>query len=174
MNNEQITPVLTNVNAERRRAEFERVVRGNAQKLYKTALAVTGNAGDAEEVVQDCCLRLWEKKPVFESESHETAWLIRVTVNLAKNRLSSAWRQRTVPLTESVPARGREERELLDVISKLPGPDRAVIHLFYYEGYSTAEIAQIVRRRESTVRSRLTRAREKLKGLLKEDEHESL
>ncbi len=154
--------------------EFERAVRRNAQTLYKTALAVTGSSGDAEEVVQDCYLRLWEKRPVFTSEEHETAWLIRVTVNLAKNRLTSAWRRHTVPLTDSVPARDRQERELLEVISKLTPPDRAVIHLFYYEGYSTAEIAQIMKRRESTVRSRLARARQKLKGLLEECNDEPL
>lgn len=161
--------VSSRAGAERKRTEYERAVRGNAQKLYKTALAITGNAGDAEEVVQDCFLRLWEKYPAFASEEHETAWLIRVTVNMSKNRLAAAWRRRTVPLAESVPARDREDRELLEVVSKLPGPDRAVIHLFYYEGYSTAEIARIVKRRESTVRSRLARARQKLKGLLEEE-----
>ena len=151
-----------------RREEYERVVRGNAQSLYKTALAVAGNAADAEEAVQECFLKLWEKAPAFASGEHETAWLIRVTVNLCKNQLKSAWRRHTVPLTESVPARDETERELMEAVARLPGPDRAVIHLFYYEGYATAEIARVLGWRESTVRSRLTRARKKLKGLLEE------
>jgi RNA polymerase sigma-70 factor (ECF subfamily) len=151
------------------REDYERIVRGNAQRLYKAALAVTGNPADAEEAVQDCFLRLWEKKPPFASSEHETAWLIRVTVNFAKNRLASAWSRRTVPLTECVPCYDEAERGLLEVIAKLPANDRAAIHLFYYEGYSTREIARMTRQLESTVRSRLSRARIKLKGLLENE-----
>lgn len=145
---------------------YERVVRGNAQRLYRTALAVTGNSADAEEAVQECFLRLWEKSPTFASLEHETAWLTRVTVNLCKNRLKSAWRRHTVQLTDTYPAPEQAELELMEALAKLPGPDRAAIHLFYYESYTTAEIARVMGWRESTVRSRLTRARQKLKGLL--------
>jgi RNA polymerase sigma-70 factor (ECF subfamily) len=148
------------------REGYERIVRGNAQRLYKAALAVTGNPAEAEEAVQDCFLRLWEKNPPFSSPEHETAWLIRVTVNNAKNRLKSAWNRRTVPLTENIPHHDKAEGELLDMLARLPANDRAVIHLTYYEGYSAKEIARITRQLESTVRSRLSRARQKLKGLL--------
>jgi RNA polymerase sigma-70 factor (ECF subfamily) len=151
------------------RDDYERVVRGNAQRLFRTALAVTGNPAEAEEAVQDCFLRLWEKKPAFKSAEHVTAWLIRVTVNFAKNRLKSAWRRHTVPLAEHVLCTDGTERELLEVIAKLPANDRAVIHLFYYEGYSTKEIARMTGQLESTVRSRLSRARQKLKGLLEDE-----
>ena len=153
-----------------RREEYERVVRGSAQKLYKTALAVTGSPADAEDAVQDCFLRLWEKSPSFTSTEHETAWLIRVTVNLAKNRLKSAWRRRTVPLAENIPFYDEQERGLLEAVAQLPANDRAVIHLFYYEGYSTREIARMTKQRETTVRSRLSRARVKLKGLLEDEQ----
>jgi RNA polymerase sigma-70 factor (ECF subfamily) len=107
-----------------RREDYERVVRGNAQRLYKTALAVTGSTAEAEECVQDCFLRLWEKKPAFTSPGHETAWLVRVTVNFAKNRLKSAWRRHTVPLTECIPHHDEAERGLLEVVAKLPPLDR--------------------------------------------------
>ncbi|MCL2031191.1 MAG: RNA polymerase sigma factor [Oscillospiraceae bacterium] len=149
---------------------YERVVRGHAQRLYRTALAVTGNSADAEEAVQDTFLRLWETSPKFASPEHEAAWLTRVTVNLCKNRLKSAWRRHTVPLTDTYPAADEPERELMEALARLPGPDRAVIHLFYYEGYSTPEIARLTGRRESSVRSRLTRARKKLKGLLEDED----
>lgn len=149
--------------------EYERVVRGNAQRLYKTALAITGNPADAEEVAQDAFLRLWEKVPAFASPEHETAWLIRVAVNLCKNRLKSAWNRHTVPLAGIFPIHNETEHELMETISRLPGPYRAVIHLFYYEGYSTKEIAQMTEQRESTVRSQLARARQKLKGLLEDE-----
>jgi RNA polymerase sigma-70 factor (ECF subfamily) len=152
-----------------RREDYERIVRGNAQKLYKTALAVTGNPSEAEEAVQDCFTRLWERKPSFASAAHETAWLIRVTVNFSKNRLTSAWTRRTVPLTECIPYYDGEERGLLEIVAKLPPKDRAAIHLFYYEGYSTKEIAFMTKQLEATVRSRLSRARAKLKGLLEDE-----
>ena len=147
---------------------YERVVRGSAQKLYRTALAITGSPADAEEAVQDVFLRLWEKSPEFASPEHEAAWLTRVTVNVCKNRLKSAWRRHTVPLTDTYPSPDEPERELMETVAKLPGPDRAVIHLFYYEGYAATEIARMTGWRESTVRSRLSRARQKLKGLLED------
>ena len=78
------------------------------------------------------------------------------------------------PLLESYPAAEPEQRELLEHVLALSPRYRAVIHLFYYEGYSVKEIAQLTGQRESTVRSLLTRARQKLKSVLQEDDDESI
>ena len=138
--------------------------------LYRAALAILGDAHEAEDAVQDAFLRCLEKVPDFESPAHEKAWLLRVTVNGCKSRLRSPWRRRTAPLLDTYPAAGPEEQSLMETIGKLPAKDRTVLHLYYYEGYQTAEIAEMTGWREGTVRSRLTRARAKLGALLKGEE----
>lgn len=82
--------------------------------------------------------------PVFESPEHEIAWLIRVTVNLCKSRLRSNWWKKTVPLLESYPAKSAEQGYLMETILSLPAKYRIVIHLFYYDGYLTKEITEII------------------------------
>jgi len=153
---------------------FGAFVTRHENKLYRTALAIMGNAPDAEDVVQDTFLRAYAKAPEFETVEHEKAWLIRVTVNLCKSRLRTPWRKRTEPLLDSYPAKEPKQYELLEYVLALPPKYRAVIHLFYYEGYSVKDIANLTGQKESTVRSLLTRARQKLKSVLKEDDYESI
>ena len=146
--------------------KFEETVKRNEDKLFRTAIAIMGGKADAEDIVQDVFLKLFEKQPRFESSEHETAWLIRVAVNLCKSRLRSHWRKKTVPLLETYPAQTDEQRELIETVLSLPSKYRTVIHLFYYGGYSTKEIAEITKQKESTVREQLTRARRMLKDFL--------
>ena len=146
---------------------LESLIQIHQNTLYRAALAILGDAHEAEDAVQDAFLRCLEKGPEFESPAHEKAWLLRVTVNGCKSRLRSPWRRRTAPLLDSYPASGPEEQSLMEAIGALPARDRAVLHLYYYEGYQTAEIAEMTGWREGTVRSRLTRARAKLGALLK-------
>lgn len=157
-----------------RQEDFEAFITKHENKIYRTSLAIMGNASDAEDVVQETFLRAYEKAPEFESAEHEKAWLIRVTVNLCNSRLRSPWRKRTVPLLDSYPTAEPEQHVLLEHVLALPPKYRAAIHLFYYEGYSVRDIAGLTGQREGTVRSLLTRARQKLKAVLKEDEHESV
>ncbi len=154
--------------------DFEVFVTKHENKLYRTALAITGNVSDAEDVVQEAFLRAYEKAPDFESEEHEKAWLIRVTVNLCNSCLRSPWRKRTEPLLDSYPAMDLKQHELLERILALPPKYRTVIHLFYYEGYSIKDISGLTGQKEATIRSHLTRARQKLKSVLKEDDYESI
>lgn len=146
---------------------LESLIQIHQNTLYRAALAILGDAHEAEDAVQDAFLRCLEKGPEFESPAHEKAWLLRVTVNGCKSRLRSPWRRRTAPLLDTYPAAGPEEQSLMETIGALPARDRAVLHLYYYEGYQTAEIAEMTGWREGTVRSRLTRARAKLGALLK-------
>ena len=146
---------------------LETLIHTHENTLYRATLAILGDAHEAEDAVQDAFLRCLEKGPEFESPAHEKAWLLRVTVNGCKSRLRSPWRRRTAPLLDTYPAAGPEEQSLMEAIGALPARDRAVLHLYYYEGYQTAEIAEMTGWREGTVRSRLTRARAKLGDLLK-------
>ena len=146
-----------------RPVDWEELVTQNENRLYRTALAILGCQQEAEDAVQDAFLRYLEKAPADLENS--SAWLMRVLVNGCKSRLRLAWR-RVGPLPDTLPAPGPEEREELEELFSLPPEDRAVIHLHYYEGYSTGEIAQMLGQRPGTVRSRLSRAREKLRKLL--------
>ncbi len=148
---------------------IEDFVRKHESRLYRTAVAIMGNRADAEDIVQDAFIKVLEKRPGFESPEHEIAWLIRVTVNLCRSRLRSKWWKTTEPLLDSYPARSESEQQLMETILSLPAKYRIVLHLFYYEGYSTREIAEVTDQKESTVRSLLTRARQKLGALLKEE-----
>ena len=154
--------------------DFEAVVIKHENRIYRIALAITGNMSDAEDIVQEAFLRAYEKAPDFETEEYEKAWLTRVTVNLCNSRLRSPWRKRIVPILESYPATEPEQYELLEQIMTLPPKYRTVIHLFYYERYSTKGISELTGQKESTVRSHLARARQKLKSVLKEDDYESI
>lgn len=157
-----------------RPADFDAFVKNHEHKLYRTALAIMGNVPDAEDVVQETFIRAYNNAPEFETEAHETAWLIRVTVNLCKSTLRSPWRKRTEKLLDSYPAANSEQRDLLEQVLSLSPKYRTVIHLFYYEGYSVKNIAELIGQKEGTVRSLLTRARQKLKFVLKENDYETL
>jgi RNA polymerase sigma-70 factor (ECF subfamily) len=154
--------------------DFEAFVTKHENRLYRAALAITGNKPDAEDAVQEAFIRAYERAPEFNSEEHEKAWLIRVTVNLCNSRLRSPWRKRRESLLDSYPAPEPEQFELLEQVLALPPKYRAVIHLFYYEEYSVKDIAELTGQRESSVRSLLTRARQKLKSVLKEGDYESI
>ena len=148
-----------------RPVDWETLVTQQENRLYRAALAILGDPHEAEDAVQDAFLRFLERAP--DDLENPGAWLTRVLVNSCKSRLRLAWR-RVGPLPETLPAPGPEEREELEELFSLPPEDRAVIHLHYDEGYSTDEIARMLGLRPGTVRSRLSRAREKLRRLLSE------
>lgn len=145
---------------------LEQIVLQYENTLYRAALAILADAGEAEDAVQDTFLKYIEKAPAFDGPDHEKAWLIRVTVNGCKSRLRSPWRRRSAPLLDTYPAADGAERETMEELLALPQKDRAAVHLFYYEGYQTGEIARMTGEPEGTVRSRLSRARGKLKKML--------
>jgi len=150
----------------------EDIVIRNQDKLLRLAVAIMGNATEAEDVVQDVFVKLIQKQPAFDTLEHETAWLITVTKNVAKSRLRSFWRKNSTELLDVYPAQNAEQHELMDTVMSLPVKYRVVIHLFYYEGYSTKEIASMTKQKEGTVREQLTRARRLLKKYLTEEEME--
>ena len=147
---------------------LECIMQRNKDKVYRTALAIMCNVSDAEDIFQDVFVKLLEKQPLFESFEHETAWLIRVTANLCKSRLRSFERKNVQPLLDSHPAQTEEQHELMELVSSLPLKYKLVVHLYYYEGYSIKEIAQISGKNTSTVGNQLARARHLLKKYLEE------
>lgn len=153
----------------RTNAEIERVVNEYATMLLRVAYSQLNNRTEAEDAVQEVLLKYMEKAPIFQSEEHEKAWLLRVTINHCKNHLASAWFRKRADLDEGIPALDNEELEVVSAVAALPAKYRAVVHLYYFEGYSTKEIAEILHSRPNTVSSRLSRARALLAKALKEE-----
>ena len=155
--------------------EAEEILSTIGNSILRLALSYLHNIEDAEDILQETMIKFVTVRPVFESESHRKAWLMRVASNLAKNRIDYNRVRDTMELNEEIVGevqedldKGDEYKAIWDAVRSLPVHQREAIHLFYQEGYSTAEIAQITGRREATVRSDLKRARDKLREMLKE------
>lgn len=151
------------------RLTAEEVIQRYYKMVYRLAFARTGSREDAEEITQEVFLRFLHKAPEFTSEEHRKAWLLRVTVNCCNSMLRSFWRRQVGELTEDVPFEEKVDLMLYRELQKLPEKYRQVIHLFYYEEMSVAEIAGLLHGKESTIRTQLTRARAMLKEVLGDD-----
>ena len=150
--------------------ELEDAIRQYGDQVYRMAYAVVRNRTDADDIFQEVFLKFFEAAPAFAGAEHQKAWLLRVTINRARSELRSAWRRRVIALSEEVAFTDPESNDLDQTLRRLSRPHRTVIHLFYYEGYSTAQIAVLLGKRPSAIRTQLTRARASLSRLLKEDE----
>lgn len=140
--------------------------------IFRLAFHYCKNPHDADDIVQTVLLRLLSCKRKPEGEEHLRHWLLHVTCNECKRLLVAPWRQRQASLEDyanTLYADAPEEESLFLAVMALPKAYRAVIYLYYYEGYSVNEIAQIVGSRPATVRTRMYRARQLLKDKIKED-----
>lgn len=158
------------------RAEDYMLIEKYSPMVYRMAYSMVKNTQDAEDIHQEVFVKYLAKRPEFEGEEHAKAWFLRVTINLTKNLWKTAWRQKVVSLRDverDQTEAQQEEDKLIEIVKQLPQKYRTVVHLFYYEEYSLEEIADLLKAKPSTVRTRLTRARQKLKELLKEDEYVS-
>ena len=152
--------------------QYTCLVKKYIDTVFRVALSYTKHASDAEDIVQNVFLALLREKKPFESEAHIRAWLIRVAVNESKKWLRSPWR-RHVSYEEyaaAMPDTTAESREILRAVMELPRKYRMPIYLYYFEGYSTAEIGEILKMPKGTVCTNLSRGREMLKLQLMEDE----
>lgn len=145
----------------------EQLVRTYGDMVYRLAYAQTRSRHDADDIFQDVFLQVVRRRPQFESEAHEKAWLIRVTLNCLKSHWRAAWRRHDVPLDDCIPFPAPEERALDEALRRLAPKYRAAVHLYYYEGYSAEEIARMSGEKPSAVRTRLTRARAQLREIMK-------
>jgi len=142
------------------------VIEKYSDMVYRIALTRSGTIENAEDIFQEVFIKFSEKKPNFNNEEHEKAWFIRVTINLSKNINKSAWNRRVITLDESITFENKEETNVFSVVSELPQNYKTVIYLSYYEGYKVKEIAEIMNKREGTIKTWLYRAREILKQKL--------
>lgn len=136
--------------------------------VYRLALTRCANKENCEDIFQEVFLKLTEKSPKFNSQEHEKAWLIQVTINLTKNYNNSSWNRKMVQLDENMPydKEYEDSQNILDEVMNLSQEYRTVIYLFYYEGYRVNEISKLMKKSEGTIKTWLFRAREQLRNKL--------
>lgn len=149
----------------------EKVILYYSDMVYRLAFARTGTKHDADDIFQEVFLRYVKKNPLFVDEEHRKAWFIRVTINCANSFWSSLWNKKTQKLNDEILFETKESINLYFELQQLPPKYREVIHLFYYENMSLEEISLALNRKNSTVRTQLTRARAMLKSFMKEEDY---
>lgn len=149
--------------------EVDEILKKYSDTVYKVAYSQTQSRHYAEDVFQEVFLKLVKKKPVFKSQEHVKAWLIRVTINCSKSIfLSSHFKKRAELNNEIVDEKDDlEKSELYYAVMALPKKYCTVIHLYYYEGYSIKEIAILLNKKEATIKTNMHRGRKILQEGLK-------
>lgn len=156
--------------------EFGSIYEKYSRLLYRIAFTYLKNQDDVADLLQDVFIKRLYKAPKFESDEHEKRWMIRITVNLAKDQLKSFWRKNVMVNAEETllqsECQGWEfndvEKEIYTLVMELPEKQKIVTYLYYFEGYTCREIAGILHCKESTIKMRLKKAREILKIEMKE------
>lgn len=152
--------------------DYTKAVDTYADSVYRVAYSYTYTRADSEDVLQNVFLKLFQSKQCFSDEEHLKRWLLRVTINECHNLHRSFWKRRIHLAEIEKPERdfmSDDEIDLHNALLKLPGKYRIIIHMYYYEGYKTKEISELLQIKEATVRTRLARGRDRLKELLKEE-----
>ncbi len=149
--------------------QLEASVREYRGTVFRLAYSMVKNREDADDITQEAFIRLYLSHEQFSTGENSKAWLIRVTINLCKDLLRSAWHRHKAEFVDNIVLESPEEGALLECIRQLKPEYSAAIYLFYYEGYTTEEIAAIRKTTPAAVRTRLTRARKQLKTLLSKE-----
>lgn len=138
-----------------------------ADMMMRIAFTYLKNSADAQDICQEVFAKIVKRQPAFKQADHEKAWIIRVTINACKDALRSPWKKLFTPIGDTdYPIQNEENKQVVASVLELPKKYRIVLYLYYFESYSTAEIAGLLHRNESTVRTQLKRARELLKTSL--------
>lgn len=154
----------------------ENVIDRYADMVYRLAVSQMKNKADADDIFQEVFVRLVSHIQDLESWEHVKAWLIRVTINCARKHFNQYWNKNVDYIEDAERLEDEqaefempEEHPVRAAVFRLPMKYRMVVHLYYFEELSIAEIAQLTDQKESTVKSQMHRAREMLKGLLGEE-----
>jgi len=145
----------------------DEVVDKYADMVYRIAFTQMKNKADADDVFQEVFLKLCKSDKIFETDEHIKAWLIRVTINTCKKSFVSPWKQKMAELPDDLIHEDKElDFDTIPAVLSLPEKYRTVIHLFYFEDMSVADIATALKSTASTVKSQLSRARGILRNKL--------
>ena len=149
--------------------EVDRAIQRYSDTVRRICLVHLKNYADTEDIFQTVFLKYVLSSVSFESDEHEKAWFIRVTINACKDLLKSFFRSRTVSLEKLMeqPADlAPDHREVLEAVLSLPEKYRDVVYLHYYESYTAPEIAKLLGKNVNTVYTLLTRAKQLLREKL--------
>ena len=151
--------------------EFACAVRDYKDTVFRVAFGYMKNRDDADDITQNVFLKLFKSDTAFETPEHLRSWLIRVAVNECKSVFRMPWRkmENIEDYAEQLAMPTPKHTELLSTVMGMPEKYRVIIYLFYYEEYSTEEIADLLGIPAATVRTRLARGRKRLKNILTED-----
>lgn len=155
--------------------EVNRAIERYADTVRRLCVVHLKNEADAEDIFQNVFLKYALSTGDFESEEHERAWMIRVTINACKDLLKNFFRSRTVSIDEVVETAAdlhQEHREVLEEVLSLPEKYRDVVYLHYYEGYTAPEIGNILQKKPNTIYTLLTRSKALLRQKLGGEEDE--
>ena len=151
--------------------KFEDVYERRFAIVYRVCFSYMKNAPDAEDAVANVFAKLLKKEVIFESEEHEKAWLLRTAINQCKDNFKHWWRKCAhIDDYQKLDPHPLQENQVLEIVLRLPKRYKDVIYLYYYEGYGTAEIAEILKKPHSTIRYHMREARNSLKEILENEE----
>ena len=163
--------------------EYNRILQDNSDMVYRLAFGYMKNREDAEDIYQNVFLKLLRHKRPFSDSEYEKRWLIRITINechsLYRSLRRRYWqsseelwplleKQQSGETVEDVAMSLHSEEVITDLLRDIPDKYSAVLYLFYFEEYSTKEIADILKRKESTIRTQLQRGRDILRKKMME------
>lgn len=167
--NKKVIPMQETLRSAQINQQAGRLMESYGNSVLRLAYSYLHNMSDAEDVLQDTLIQFIRTQPQFETDEHEKAWFMRVAINISKNKINYNKIRRTDELSESLVASETEDLAFVwDAVKQLPAKYSEVVHLYYHEGYATAQIASLLSKNEATVRSLLQRARIKLRAVLKE------
>lgn len=150
-----------------KKEEFAEQVLRYQQSMYRLALGILKNELDAEDAISETIVKAYEHLTSLRKEDKFKSWIMTILVNVAKNMLS---RNGRIQLVDDITVFGEaveeNQNDIWGCVMELGEEHRQIIILFYYDGFSTKEIARILKVPEGTVKSRLSRARQNLKEIL--------
>jgi len=156
--------------------EVNRAIERYSNTVRRLCMIHLKNEADTEDIFQTVFLKYVLSSVSFESEEHEKAWLIRVTINACKDLIRSFFRSHTVSLDEVMEQPSLlppDNREVLEAVLSLPKKYKDVVYLHYYEGYTAPQISRIIGKNVNTIYTLLTRSKQMLREKLGGDAYDS-
>lgn len=148
--------------------EIAEIYERHFDTVFRVCFAYMKNNEDSSDAASDTFLRLMKSAPAFDNEDHEKAWLIRTASNVCKNTLRHWWR-RNENLEDHEDTQAAPPPEIdgaMDAVMSLPNKYKSLVYLYYYEGYDSGEISEILNKPRSTIRYHLFQARKILRDKL--------
>lgn len=146
--------------------QYNEIVEKYFDMIFRIAYQYLFNNYDAEDIVQEVLVKLLTKKVIFKDEEHVKSWLIRVTINQCLDYKKTLAKRSVVPIENMEIPFEQKEEGILEELQLLKEDERNILYLYYYEGYKIKEIAKILKQKQNTINSKLTRARKKLKEIM--------